>query len=263
MTTNETSYLTKYTQMLTASVTAVVHWANRDLSRQGLEGTGKRNLGNRGLGWRWTGARGELWGGLRQQGQTRGTGADWGNRGRLGQKEQNPTTALKNSCSCLSWMNLSRASSCFARSSALFMIAETPELRDPADFELECFDPAVYTLECFDPADFTLECFEAETMDRNTGLSANKSAISVAATPCCSSQVRTRWSNSALWQRRLVTKPNRMFFSWLPALLSKPMLHLSISLNLKKWGDTSSLSPNKLRPWLVLVQVSVRSKQRP
>ena len=55
-------------------------------------------------------------------------------------------------------MNLSRASSCFPRGSALFVAEETPELRYPADFELECFDPAVFTLECFDSADFTLKC---------------------------------------------------------------------------------------------------------
>jgi len=82
---------------------------------------------------------------------------------------------------------LSRASSCFSRSSDLFVAEETPELRDPSNFELECFNPAVFTLECFDPADFTSECFEAETLDRSTGQSANKSAISSAATPCCSS----------------------------------------------------------------------------
>ena len=87
-----------------------------------------------------------------------------------------------NPCSCLNWMNLSQASSCFARSSALFVAEETPELRYPADFELECFDSSI----------FTLECFEAETLDRTTGRSASKSAISSVATPCCSSQVRTR-----------------------------------------------------------------------
>jgi len=97
-----------------------------------------------------------------------------------------------NSCSCLSWMNLSRASSCFARSSALFVAEETPELQYPANFELECFDPTDFTLDCFDPVDFTRECFEAETLDHSTGRSASKSAISSAATPCCSSQVRTR-----------------------------------------------------------------------
>ena len=51
-------------------------------------------------------------------------------------------TWRSNSCSCLGSMNLSRANSFFARSSALFVAEETPELRDPADFELECFDPA-------------------------------------------------------------------------------------------------------------------------